>query len=107
MHKVVVIAAELSAPPSCKTSFRNLNCYLTSLYKATLVVECGESEKDLYYHWMRNNHIFDFIEQFVTYQENIEGFRIAPHPISSYCYIVNRIIPENLHIVLRNVAQYL
>lgn len=107
MNKVVVIAAELSAAPSEKISFRDLTLFLSTFHKSTILVECGQEEKDLYYKWLRRNYLFDFISEIVTYQENIPEFRISPHPISSYCYIVNRIIPENLHIVLRNVAQYL
>jgi len=107
VKSTVVIAAELSTPPSDKTSFRDLTLFLNTLHKSTILVECGQEEKDLYYKWLRRNYLFDYVSEIVTYQENIPEFRISPHPISSYCYIVNRIIPENLHIVLRNVAQYL
>lgn len=108
MNKVVVIAAELSAPPSSSGSFRDLTLFLSAFHKSTILVECGQEEKDLYYHWLKRNYLYDFIAQMVTYQENVTAtIRINPYPITTQTYSVNRIIPENLHIILRNVAQYL
>jgi len=103
----LVIAAELSAPPSSPVSFRDLTLYISTFYKTTIVVECGQEEKDSYYKWLKTNYLWDFIDEIVTYQENISGFRLNPHPLDRETYVIDRISPENLPTLLRNLHSYL
>ena len=66
----LIVPAELCEPPSEGLIFRHLLMVskLDLLYSN--LVFCQEDMVDLYYHYMKERFIFDFVDDIVTQQED-------------------------------------
>ena len=66
----LIVPAELCEPPSEGLMFRHLLMVskLDLLYSN--LVFCQEDMVDLYYHYMKERFIFDFVDDIVTQQED-------------------------------------
>jgi len=102
----LIVRAELAAPPSMASSFRDLTLHSSFDYKADCLVEVEPEFIDLYFHWMRARGLLDFVEQFIKPNEEFGVFidRVARR---SRTIVVDRIVPENLPTILRKTAAFL
>lgn len=82
----LLIASELSAPPSEIGAFRTLTLYATIFKHYDCLVVVKREEIDYYYKWIKNAGAHDFIREFVY--PNTERGIIIRH---------NRITFNNLH----------
>jgi len=74
----LIIEASLIEPPSEALYVRYLTLVTrTELHLSTLI-QVEQDVKDFYYHYMRQKCILDFIDQFVTPEENEFGIRLSP-----------------------------
>lgn len=66
MGKLLSVAADLSAPPSLPTSFRDLTLFASVFkkYEVVAVVPMGESP-DPYNIWFKRYGLWDFVEDLV------------------------------------------
>jgi hypothetical protein len=62
---VLIIDAELTAPPSEVILFRDITMYTNVFLDQKILVECHKEERDFYYKWLRNKCALDFVEDFV------------------------------------------
>ncbi len=60
------------------------------------LLEVHEENKDIYFNWMKTTHLYDFIRDIVTVNENVYGFRIGEVQ-KSPCVKVDRIDWYNIH----------
>mgnify|MGYP003128821605 CR=1 FL=1 len=65
---LLLIDAELSAPPSEVALFRDITLFSSCFLKKNVILECKNSEKDYYYKWLKNRGSWDFIEDIVKPQ---------------------------------------
>lgn len=63
---LLLIDAELSAPPSEVALFRDITLFSACFLKKDVVLECNHGEQDYYYHWLRGQGSWDFIEDIVS-----------------------------------------
>lgn len=63
---MVIIDAELTAPPSVVYLFRDITLFSTCFLKQEVLLECQKNERDYYYKWLRNNSSFDYVLDFVN-----------------------------------------
>lgn len=72
---MLVINAELTAPPSEVTLFRDITLHANTFLKQEIVIECSREERDFYYKWLKGKCALDFVEDFVkTY--TVEGISL-------------------------------
>ena len=63
---MIIIEAELSAPPSEVTLFRDITLFSNSFLRQNVVLECEKFERDFYYHWLKDRGCWDYVEDFVN-----------------------------------------
>lgn len=91
---ILGIAADLSAPPSDHTCFRDLSLFATVFRHYEVVAYADRDEWDSYSVWFRRYGLFDFVEDIVTREElgnlpvEIEGGKAA------------KLTAHNLHLVI-------
>lgn len=104
--RTLIINAELTNPPSTISSFRDLTlfCKLKHGYRLDIILECEQDEKDIYFSWLRPKGALDFVKYIITPQEQEPGFRVDTKVRISPTIVVNRIIPENMQILLSRIS---
>ena len=71
----LIISGELTVPSSEVAAFRTLTLYATTFKHLDCLVECKKDEIDLYYHWLKSNCSYDFVEAMVKIDEE-KGIKI-------------------------------
>jgi hypothetical protein len=92
----LIISGELTVPSSEVAAFRTLTLYATIFKRLDCLVECKNEEIDLYYHWLKNNWSYDFVEAMVRIDEE-KGIKIRQ---SKY---VDRLTFNNLDQFVRSL----
>jgi hypothetical protein len=72
---LLIIDAELTAPPSETTLFRDITLYATIFKGNEVVVESSPQMQDFYYKWLKSAGAFDFVKDIVDYEKE-QGFTI-------------------------------
>lgn len=100
---LVIIDADLSAPPSKISCFRDVTLFSTVFLDSEVLLECLEEFKDTYWKWLKTNYAFDFVVDIVPpFSEH--GVAIRPHNGN---ITVKRIDYNTLLYVLGNLQRYL
>ena len=63
---LLLIDAELSAPPSEVTLFRDITLFSACFLKKNVILECKHNEQDYYYKWLKNRGSWDFVKDIVS-----------------------------------------
>ena len=58
---LILIDAELCAPPSEVTLFRDITLFSTFFLEKKVLIECTQNEKDFYYKWLRDKSSWDYV----------------------------------------------
>lgn len=97
---VILIKDELVNPPTWFSSFRDLTLICSMRLHADIVIETQET--DLYYKWLKPRGGMDFIADFVLPGLE-EGIRIDTEPNFDPSIVVDRIVPENTHLLYNRI----
>ena len=62
---LLLIDAELSAPPSEVALFRDITLFSACFLKKNVILECDHSEQDYYYKWLKRRGSWDFVKDIV------------------------------------------
>lgn len=62
---LLLIDAELSAPPSEVSLFRDITLFSACFLKKDVILECRHSEQDYYYKWLKRRGSWDFVEDII------------------------------------------
>ena len=92
----VIVDARLTEPPSWVHSFRDTSMYISVFVEKEVLVECGQSSKDIYYQWLKKYGALDFVEEIVSADEGVIGFRIG---LARANLVIDKLVPENLNMV--------
>ena len=65
----LIIDADLTNPPSETSVFRDITLYSKVFLKYNILLECESEHKDIYYYWLKNRGAFDFVDDFVRYEQ--------------------------------------
>lgn len=97
---LIIIDAELSAPPSEVCLFRDITLFSSCFLKKNVILECKKEERDYYYKWLKNRGSWDFIEDMV--KPNTEyGFSIRPQKAN---IVVPRITYYNFQKIISGLS---
>jgi len=58
---LLIIDAELTAPPSEVSLFRDITLYSTCFLEKDVVIECPKKERDFYYKWLKDRCAWDYV----------------------------------------------
>lgn len=93
---MLIIDAELTAPPSEVVLFRDITLFSHVFLKKTTVIECRKDERDFYYKWLKDKCAWDYVEDFVNPLTE-EGISMRPRKAN---IIVNKIDYNNLNHII-------
>jgi hypothetical protein len=96
----LIIRDQLVNPPTWFTSFRDLTLYCTIFLKLDIVVESDDI--DAYYRWIKPRGGMDFVKQFVR-PGSEDGVHLDLEPNFPRTIITDRIAPENVHRLIRQI----
>jgi len=69
MNRLLSIAAELSAPPSSPSCFRDLSLYASVFKRYEVVAVAPVAMLDPYHHWFRTYGLYDHIEDLIAEED--------------------------------------
>ena len=99
---MLIIDAELSAPPSEVCLFRDITLYSTVFLKKSIVLECPKEERDYYYKWLKDMCAWDYIDDFIKPKSEF-GISIRP---SKANIVIDRIMYENFYTIINSLQKY-
>jgi hypothetical protein len=63
---VVIIEADLCAPPSEVALFRDITLFSHCFLKKNVVIECERNQRDFYYKWLKDKSSWDYVYDMIT-----------------------------------------
>ena len=88
-------------PPTETLAIRGLCLYLNIFgRKSEILLETQKKNRDLYFRWIKQTGLYDFVEEIVFPEYEVKGFRIAPEKVKSPYMKVDRITYDNLNDIL-------
>jgi hypothetical protein len=97
----LIIRDQLVNPPTWFASFRDLTLYCHIFLHDDIVIE--SDEPDIYYRWIKPRGGMDFVEDFVR-RGSEDGVRLDLEHAYPRSIITDRIAPENVHRLIRQIA---
>ena len=73
---VLIINAEISNPPTEIMPFRDLTMESKYTLRMDVLIEASQDLKDYYFYFLRPRGMIDFVEDFITPLERVDGIRI-------------------------------
>ncbi len=96
----LIIRDQLVNPPTWFASFRDLTLYCHIFLGDYVVIE--SADPDPYYYWIKPRGGMDFVEEFVR-PGSEDGVRLDFEPTYPRSIITDRIAPENVHHLIRQI----
>ena len=88
-------------PPTETLAIRGLCLYLNIFGKdSEILLETRKKHRDLYFQWIKQTGLSDFVEEIVYPEYKVMGFRIAAQKVRSPYMKVDRISFDNLNYIL-------
>jgi|TARA_R110002050_G_scaffold26919_8_gene70615 hypothetical protein len=87
-------------PPSESGALRAL--LLVS--KQEFILEAKRENKDMYFHWLKRTHLWDFVNEIVCPHEQVYGYRISVTEKKQPCLIIDRVSWDNVHQIIDKVT---
>ena len=96
---LLIIDAELTAPPSEVCLFRDITLYSSCFLDKEVVIECPKNERDFYYKWLRDRCAWDYVldmvrprtELGVTLRSSRANITVSRISYSNYQGIISRL----------------
>jgi len=102
--RTIIFYEGIVEPPSESLAIRGLCLYLNIFQKKReILLETERENTDMYYRWVKNNGLWDFIEDIVHPEHNIPGLRVATVRVRPPCLKVDRISWDNINDMLHKV----
>ncbi|WP_255558657.1 hypothetical protein [Horticoccus luteus] len=96
----LIIRDRLVNPPTWFPSFRDLTLYCHIFLRDDVVIE--SNDPDPYYRWIKPQGGMDFVAEFVR-PGTEDGLRLDTEPNYPRSVITERIAPENVHHLIRQI----
>lgn len=91
-------------PPTETLAIRGLCLYMNIFGRESeILLETQKRNRDLYFKWIKQTGLWDFIEEIVYPEYNIEGLRISCEKTRSPYMKVDKITYDNLNDILHKL----
>lgn len=99
---MIIIDAELTAPPSEVVLFRDITLYSSCFLNEQVVIECERQERDFYYKWLKDKSAWDFVDDMITPRSEV-GISLRSKKAN---IIVPRIFYGNFQDIIKKLKIY-
>ena len=100
----LIISSGLIEPPTEVFPFRHLTSTSKCDYKLNVLIESEQSMKDMYWFFIREKGMFDYIEDIITPEERENGIRIDVEFNYPKTVVTKTIRFENENFLLKHIA---
>lgn len=63
----LIIDADLTNPPTEISVFRDVTLYSKIFLDYTILLECDNRHRDIYYYWLKSKGAFDYVDDFINF----------------------------------------
>jgi hypothetical protein len=104
----LLIQASLCEPPSDSLAFRYVTLISKKNFNMDVLILTDPELKDLYYKYLKNKGLFDYIDDIVIPRENENGLRLDNNDVN-YSPIIKlkAIVFENQLSVINNIKKFI
>ena len=105
--KPIIFYENIVAPPSESGAVRSVCLYGKVFIDSNLpfLLETTQENKDIYYNWIKEVGLTDFIKEIVTAEEEVNGLRIAEDKKRDPCLTISKVSLDNLEHII-NMLKY-
>lgn len=104
---LIIINATLSNPPSSLFYFRELTSFCKYNVTADVIIETEKIFKDIYFYFLRDRGLLDFVQEIVNQEEQLSGIRLdiknRQLPITTIS--VDRINENNFQFLCKKIKE--
>ena len=97
----LIIDCSLTVPPSETYPFRDVTLYAKTFVFQDILVQCEEGTRSMYWKWLKDNRVHDFVSYMLSPYEQERGFVIAPKGGNLN---VDRITCANLSFIISSIS---
>ena len=97
----LIIDCGLTVPPSEIYCFRDVTLYAKTFVFEDILVQCEEGTRSMYWKWLKDNSIHDFVSYMLKPTEKEYGFKIMRVKGNLN---VDRIASDNLGFVIASIG---
>lgn len=100
--KPIIFREGIVCPPSEPLAIRSVCLYISTFVKkdAEFLLETQRHNKDIYYKWIKQLYLTDFITDLVEVEEEVYGLRIGDEVMKRPCLIFDRVSLDNLQQII-------
>jgi hypothetical protein len=99
----LIIQASLSGPPSESLYFRYMTLVAKTHLKYSNLLEADRELKDLYFRYLKQQGMMDFIDDIISPEDREEGVRVDTVLSYPKTIIVKKITCENVVVILGQI----
>jgi len=103
--KPVIFVESIVEPPSEVLAIRSLCLLLVFKRECDFLLETTPDMKDIYFNWIKQTGLSDFVKELVVYEEEVEGYRIASDECMAPYLVADRISYSNLNQIITPVIR--
>jgi len=102
MTKPIIFREGIVCPPSESLAIRSVCLYVSTFIKkdAEFLLETQRHNKDIYYRWIKQIHLTDFITELVEVEEDVYGLRIGEDVERRPRLTIDRVTWDNIQQII-------
>lgn len=101
----LIFVEDIVEPPSESLAIRSL-CILLQFQKdCDFLLETTPDMKDIYFGWIRQTGLSDFVKELILFEEEVEGYRIASDECKAPYVVADRISYSNLNQIIAPIIR--
>ena len=102
MSKPIIFREGIVCPPSESLAIRSVCLYVSTFVKedAEFLLETHKHNKDIYYKWIKQIHLTDFLTELIEVEEDVYGLRIGDEVMKTPCLVYDRVSWDNLQQII-------
>ena len=99
----LIIVSDLINPPSEGLYFRHLTMVSNLDLKQTVLIESEKEYVDIYYNYLKNKGLYDFVEVFIQPECRVDGIRVDTELNYPKTIKTNYIRCENVENLIKDI----
>ncbi len=101
----LIFVENIVEPPSESLAIRSLCILVTIKKECDFLLETSPDMKDIYFNWIRQTGLSDFVKELILFEEEVQGYRIASDECMAPYLVANKISYSNLNQIIAPIVR--
>jgi len=101
----LIFVEDIVEPPSESLAIRSLCILLQFQKNCDFLLETTPDMKDIYFSWIRQTGLSDFVKELVLFEEEVVGYRIVSDECKAPYVVADRISYSNLNQIIAPIIR--